>query len=884
MTKNSTAVDPDTPMMQQYQSIKRSYPGAILFYRMGDFYEMFNEDAQTASRILQIALTARNKNRPNPTPMCGIPYHSANGYISKLIQAGKNVAICEQVEDAKLAKGLVKRDVVRIVTPGTFLDDSHMDPKCPHNLVAVFADQNGYGLATLDISTGHFKTAELTGPSAEDLLIDELEKLSPREVLIPKTSAERNHSAWMKMHADRLQTEEDWAFSFSDAHQRLTEHFGSHSLEGFGCETLRLAVSSAGGLLRYLQETQKNALPHIRSLSTYNLNADMLLDQSAIRSLELVQSSDGNRKGSLLDALDQSQTPMGARRIREWILKPLLDKNVICNRLDRVESLLKHPLHRDEIRQSLKNMYDLERLLGRLTLAVAGSPRDLIALKSSLAVLPSIHNQLQSIGSDFFSQWLQEWDSMEDLFDLIEQWIEDDPPQSIKDGHVIKAGCSEELDRLKKIKQTTRQWIVELETRERKRTGIPILKVGYNKIYGYFIEVTKKNVDRVPVEYIRKQSLVNAERYISPELKDFETEISGAEEKIAELENELFEKVKKDVLSHGQRIQKMASLIADVDGMCGFAQTASQNNYCRPVLRDDSILKITNGRHPLIERIDTSHLFVSNDIDLDGADNQIMIITGPNMAGKSTYLRQVALIVLMAQIGSFVPADEVEMGIVDRIFSRVGAQDHLQKGQSTFMVEMNETANILNHATEKSLIILDEIGRGTSTYDGISIAWSIVEYLHKGKNSFGPKTLFATHYHELTQLSAELPGVRNFNVQVKEWNDEIIFLRKIAPGGADKSYGIQVARLAGLPKQVLERAREVLNNLESAEFQEPDASRIGHMEKSVPDETPKQMGLFAPSLHPVVEQLNQLKPDEFSPRQALDILYQLVEQAREHNQ
>ena len=870
-------------MMQQYQSIKRSYPGAILFYRMGDFYEMFNEDAQTASRILQIALTARNKNRPNPTPMCGIPYHSANGYISKLIKAGKNVAICEQVEDAKLAKGLVKRDVVRIVTPGTFLDESNMDPKAPHNLVAVFSDRKGYGIAAIDLSTGHFKTAELTGPSAADLLIGELEKLNPMEILIPDSGAEHEREEWLRGFENRLQKEEGWAFSFSDAHQRLTEHFGSNSLEGFGCENMHLAVGSAGALLRYLQETQKSALPHIRSLTTYSLSSDMLLDQSAIRSLELVQSSDGNRKGSLLDILDQSQTPMGARKIREWILKPLSEKDAISERHNRVENLLQNPIDREEIRKALKSIYDLERLLSRLTLASTGSPRDLISLKNSLSVLPSIFNQLQGIDCEAFDQWLEKWDNLNDLFDYIEKWIEDDPPQSLKDGHVIKAGCSEELDRLKKIKHTTRQWIIELEAREKKRTGIPILKVGYNKIYGYYIEITKKNIDRVPAEYIRKQSLVNAERYISPELKEFENEISGAEEKISELEGELFQEVKKKVLSHGTRIQNMASLIAEVDGLCCFALNASQNNYCRPQLCNDSVLRIVNGRHPLIEKIDASHLFVANDLDLDGADKQIMIITGPNMAGKSTYLRQVALIVLMAQIGSFVPADEVQMSVVDRIFSRVGAQDHLQKGQSTFMVEMNETANILNHASEKSLIILDEIGRGTSTYDGISIAWSIVEYLHRGEKKFGPKTLFATHYHELTQLSSELPGVINFNVQVKEWNDEIIFLRKIASGGADKSYGIQVARLAGLPNQVLERAREVLDNLESADFKDSDISRIGQADNNNQDASPKQMGLFSPLPNPVIERLNQLSPDELSPRQALEIIYQLVEQARESN-
>ncbi len=531
MDKASAKIEADTPMMTQYHAIKKGHPDSILFYRMGDFYEMFNEDAQIASKILQIALTARNKTRPNPTPMCGIPFHSANAYISKLIQAGRNVAICEQVEDPRQAKGLVKREVVRIVTPGTFLDDSNLDPKAPHNLASVVSEPDGFGLAILDMSTGAFKTSEFTGESAETLLIDELEKHDPREVVLPRSRIENNSERWAEPYAACMQGEEDWAFTRSDAYQRLTEHFHSNSLEGFGCEAFPKAICAAGGLLRYLQETQKNALPHIRSLSTYNPSQYMLLDQCTIRSLELVQSSEGSRKRSLLDALDQSQTPMGARRIREWILKPLIEAKAIQDRLDRVASFHADPMLRSDIRQSLKNIYDMERLLGRLSLTT-GSPRDLISLKLSLAEFPKLQSILKQFSNESWDDWTGRWDNLSDLHKQIDRYIEDDPAPTLKDGGVIKTGCDKALDRLKTIKTEARTWIVALENQEKERTGISVLKVGYNKIYGYYIEITKKNLDRAPAEYIRKQSLVNAERFISPELKKFEEEISGAEEKI----------------------------------------------------------------------------------------------------------------------------------------------------------------------------------------------------------------------------------------------------------------------------------------------------------------------------------------------------------------
>lgn len=872
--KSLKVTQDDTPMMQQYQGIKKEYSDSILFFRMGDFYEMFNEDAKTASGILQIALTSRNK-KTNPVPMCGIPHHSANLYITKLLKAGKKVAICEQTEDPKQAKGLVKREVVRVITPGTILDDNMLDPKKDQFIASLYFRKNQIGLAVLDVSTGVFKVTQVDGEDALSILADELQKLEPKEIIIPDSIKEEPRP-WLPAGEVFVHTWEDWTFSSSEAYRNLIEHFKTQSLEGFGCENMQSGIASAGALIHYLQETQKSALDHITTLTPFPIHDYMAMDQSTLASLELVQSSEGTRKNSLLDLLDLSHTPMGARRIREWILKPLIDTEQIQERLSIVGDFKDNPTERKDLRDLLKHIFDLERLLGRITLSACNA-RDLIALKASLKVFPDLLEALKSYDSSPLNVYLKSWDNLNDLYDLIDQNITDDPPLGLKEGNLIKAGCDEELDRLKNITRQGKSWIAALELEEKERTGISALKVGFNKIYGYYLEVTKKNTDRIPAEYIRKQSLVNAERYISPKLKEYEEEITGAEEKIFAIEQTLFEEIRAGISLAGSRIQTMARTISEIDALSSFAETAHRYSYCRPEFTSERSLVVENGRHPLIEQIDPSVRFISNDTFLDSVEQQIMIITGPNMAGKSTYLRQVALIALMAQIGSFVPADKVTLGITDRIFSRVGAQDHLLKGQSTFMVEMNETANILNNATPDSLIILDEIGRGTSTFDGISIAWAIVEFLHKADQGGGPKTLFATHYHELTDLSRVLPGVKNFNVQVKEWNDEIIFLRKIIPGGTDKSYGIQVARLAGLPKKVLDRAHEVLFNLEQSEFDEVGVPKISHSESHEDKHSSGQLGLFPDPENPLIQRMKEIDPNDLSPREALEVLFELTQ-------
>ena len=878
LAKSIKVTQDTSPMMQQYQGIKKEYSDSILFFRMGDFYEMFNEDAKTASSILQIALTARNK-KSNPVPMCGIPHHSANQYITKLLKAGKKVAICEQTEDPKFAKGLVKREVVRVITPGTTLDDNNLDPKCDQFIASLYFGKSEIGLSVLDLSTGIFKVTQIEGDNALSVLGDELQKLDPREIIIPETLKDEPRP-WLPTGEVFVHTWDDWSFSFSEAYRNLVEHFKTQSLEGFGCENMKAAISSAGALIHYLREIQKSSLEHITALTPFPTHSYMALDQCTLTSLELVQSSEGTRKNSLLDLLDLSLTPMGARRIREWILKPLINPEKIQERLSIVKCFKDNPTRRKELRDLLKHIFDLERLLGRITLS-ACSARDLVALKSSLKVFPNLQDALKVYKSSPVQTYLENWDNLENIYDLIDRNIVDDPPLGLKEGNLIKPGCNEELDRLNNITREGKNWIAALEQEEKEKTGIPVLKVGFNRIYGYYIEVTKKNIDRVPAEYIRKQSLVNAERYISPKLKEYEEEITGAEEKIFALEQNLFEEIRSTVSLAGSRIQMMARIISEVDALSSFAETAHRYNYCQPEFTQDRNLIIENGRHPLIERIDPTIRFISNDTFLDSVEQQIIIITGPNMAGKSIYLRQVALIVLMAQIGSFVPADKTSLGITDRIFSRVGAQDHLLKGQSTFMVEMNETANILNNATPDSLIILDEIGRGTSTFDGISIAWAIVEYLHKADQGGGPKTLFATHYHELTDLSRVLPGVKNFNVQVKEWNDEIIFLRKIVPGGTDKSYGIQVARLAGLPKDVLDRAHEVLFNLEQSEFDEVGVPKISHSENSDNKSSAGQLALFSEPENPLIQKIKEIDPNQLSPREALEILFELTERLKD---
>ncbi len=878
LAKSIKVTPDDSPMMQQYRGIKKEYSDSILFFRMGDFYEMFNEDAKTASSILQITLTSRNK-KSNPVPMCGIPHHSANLYITKLLKAGKKVAICEQTEDPKQSKGLVKREVVRVITPGTILDDNILDPKSDQFIASLYFGKNEIGLSILDVSTGVFKTTQFDGDNALTVLGDELQKLEPREIIIP-SSLKDEPRPWLPTGEVFVHTWEDWSFSFSEAYKNLIEHFKTQSLEGFGCENMKAAISSAGALIYYLRNIQKSSLDHITTLTPFPIHSYMAMDQCTLTSLELVKSSEGTRKNSLLDLLDLSLTPMGARRIREWVLQPLIQSEKIQNRLSVVEGFKNNPTGRRDLRDLLKHIFDLERLLGRITLSACNA-RDLVALKNSLNVFPEILEAIKTYKINSLQTYLENWDNLEDICDLIERKIMDDPPLGIKEGHLIKSGCDEELDRLRKITRQGKNWIAALEKEEKEKTGIPVLKVGFNKIYGYYIEITKKHIDCVPAEYIRKQSLVNAERYISPKLKEYEEEISSAEEKIFTLELNLFEEIRSAVSIVGSRIQCMAQTISEIDALSSFAEIAHRYNYCKPEFTLEQNLTIENGRHPLVERIDPTVRFISNDTFLDSIGQQIIIITGPNMAGKSTYLRQVALIALMAQIGSFVPADKTRLGITDRIFSRVGTQDHLLKGQSTFMVEMNETANILNNATPKSLIILDEIGRGTSTFDGISIAWAIVEFLHKADQGGGPKTLFATHYHELTDLSLILPGVENYNVQVKEWNDEIIFLRKIVPGGTDKSYGIQVAKLAGLPNTVLNRAHEVLFNLEQSEFDEVGIPKISRSENEDIKNAPGQLGLFPKPENPWIQKIKELDPNLLSPREALEFLFELTKQFKD---
>ncbi|HBA27513.1 MAG TPA: DNA mismatch repair protein MutS [Nitrospinae bacterium] len=836
-----------TPAMKQYQNIKGDYPDSILFFRIGDFYEMFFDDAITASKALNITLTSRDKNKENPVPMCGVPHHAVDIYIGRLIRKGFKVAVCEQMEDPKTVKGVVKREVIRVITPGTVLNPHLLGEKENNFFISLYPDQRGYGLAVIDISTGDFRIAEFSDSSDAsngDLikrLKNELLKLEPKEILIPKNFI--NNSELQTINSElsaAVNSCEEWVYDYDYAYKTLLSQFKTVSLDGFGCEGMPLAISAAGAAIYYFKATQKSPLTHLYRISLLKSDEYMNLDFSTQRNLELTRRSyDGSKEGSLLELLDLTVTSMGGRRLKEWLLKPLLNADKIKTRHDTVGKLKDSHRTREEIRDNLNKILDMERLTARITLSAANA-RDLIALKNSITPIKTIKELLEKIPSEIFKGMLSEWDDLTDIEKLIDISIKDEPPLSLKDGGLIKDGYSKELDELRSISRDGKEWIVRMEGRERERTGIANLKVSYNKVFGYFIEITKKHLSKVPEGYVRKQTVATGERYISQELKEYEDKILGAEEKIKSIEYQIFEEIRKRIAEEGKRILKMAGIISEIDVLASLAEVASRYDYTCPSINENDTIEIIDGRHPILERIIEGERFVPNDTCLDSHSNQIMIITGPNMAGKSTYMRQVALIVLLSQTGSFVPAREAKVGIVDRIFTRVGAQDYLQKGQSTFMVEMNETANILNNATSRSLIILDEIGRGTSTFDGISIAWSVVEYIH---NNTKAKTLFATHYHELTELSMTLDSVKNYNIAVKEWNDEIIFLRKIAVGGADKSYGIQVARLAGLPKEVIERAREVLNNLENKEFDEGGRPRL--TKKSGTKESPvKQMHLL----------------------------------------
>ncbi|UCE19959.1 MAG: DNA mismatch repair protein MutS [Gemmatimonadota bacterium] len=864
-----------TPMMEQYLSIKRQHQDAILFFRMGDFYETFYEDAHTASKVLGVALTSRSQGTQGRIPLAGIPHHALDTYLSKLLKAGHKVAICEQVEDPKKAKGIVKREVVEVVTPGTALSDGVLKENTNNYLVGICSDAKRYGFATVDISTGEFTVTEL---KAEDLH-DELQRVGPTEIVVPETWFRHNgHIITERFPQLTVSPRDDWTFTYDYARERLLAHFQVHSLRGFGCEELSVGLSAAGAILVYLQETQKGSLSHIRSLAPYAHSEYMVLDAATQRNLELLTSLTGERHGTLLGIFDRTKTPMGARLVRRWLQKPLRSVDGIRSRLDAVEYLVDTGDVRKHLIRLMGLCGDLERLIAKVCTGRANA-RDIVNLKDSLKIVPELRLVASQARGPLFEQVRDHLKEVGDIVDVIEKTLVDDPPLSLTDGGIIRQGHHSELDELRAIRFHAKDWIAQLQGKERERTKIASLKVLYNRVFGYYIEVTKPNLSKVPEDYVRKQTLVNAERFITPELKEYETKVLGAEERINDLEYELFVSVREQVANQSERIQDVAKAIALSDVLGTVAEVAVAHGYCKPEIHDGPEIDIRDGRHPVVERLLVGETFVPNDTHISTEHEQILVITGPNMAGKSTYLRQVALIVLMAQVGSYVPAKEASIGVVDRIFTRVGATDRLVQGESTFLVEMNEAANILHNATPQSLIILDEIGRGTSTFDGLSIAWAVTEYLHKNPR-VAAKTLFATHYHELTELERILPRVKNYNIAVKEWGDGVVFLRKIVEGGCDRSYGIQVARLAGFPPEVIERAKEVLSNLEENELTPnriPKIAKGAHAPDIVGSE---QFDLFASYDSPLLKELEDLDISKITPLEALTKLHELKEKLK----
>jgi DNA mismatch repair protein MutS len=868
-----------SPLMRQYREIKRGYPDAILLFRVGDFYEMFYEDAQIASKLLSIALTSRDKSSTNPVPLCGVPFHAAQGYIAKLLKAGRTVALCEQVEDPKLAKGLVRREVVRLYTPGTLVDTEFLSPGESHFLVAVvFSDatapsakgQSVIGLACVDVSTGEFWVTEFQGAQAEIQLMDELARLEPREVLHPDSNASAG-SCLTRLRGPRLCAQPSAFFNPKDAAQLLQTQFAVHSLDGFGCRGLTAGIGAAGAVLRYFRETQPTAsLAHLRRLQTRWSGDAMHLDSATIRNLELVRSLEasehrlGKDQPTVLSVLDRTATAMGSRLLRHWLVRPLLDRGAIQARLEAVGELKDRIQQRVSLRTTLRDVQDIARLSSRVTLGVAG-PHELLALKQSVSALPELRSHLQPFHAWLLTDIRESWDDCRDMHDAIEQTIKPNAPMSLRDGGIIREGHSAEVDELCKASTEGKGWIASLEAKERKRTGIDSLKVRYNQVFGYYIEITKTHLSRVPPDYIRKQTLVNAERFMTPELKELEERVTGAEIKLLALEQELFEQLRVRLANEVPRLQAMAQTVALLDVLAGLAETAALHRYVKPLVDESGMILIREGRHPVVEQLSSDLTFVPNDTALDCEGDRLVILTGPNMAGKSTYLRQVALIVLLAQIGSFVPAAEARIGLVDRIFTRVGASDNLAAGQSTFMVEMIESAHILNSATARSLILLDEIGRGTSTYDGLSIAWAIAEHI-QDRRHLGARTLFATHYHEMTQLEGLREGIRNYCVAVQERDGDVVFLRKIVPGGADRSYGIHVAKLAGLPPTVIARAQQVLAQLEQS-----DTTIEGTPISS--EKEPQRAAL--PHPHPIIEEVKQIDLFSMTPLDALNRLADL---------
>ncbi|PID40871.1 MAG: DNA mismatch repair protein MutS [Proteobacteria bacterium] len=865
-----------TPMMKQYLSIKERYPDVLLFYRMGDFYEMFFEDAQLASRELDIALTSRNKNDKAPVPMCGVPYRAARNYISRLIEKGHKVAICDQVEDPRDAKGLVKREVVQVVTPGMIIDDALLDEKSNNFIVSVARHKKVTGLASLDISTGSFRLTETADPA---VAADEICRIAPRELLLSESlqADEAIKASSANLLCIAVTVLPDRLFAFADARRRLVDQFDTISLEGFGCESMTAGVGAAGALLHYVMETQCQKVDHLDTLQTYVLDHFLIVDDQSYRNLELSGNlRTGNRQGSLLGVMDATLTPMGGRLMAHWLRYPLLDPALIQKRQDAVAEAVEQMQVRQSVRDCLKQIRDLERLGSKLSMG-HGNARDLTALKQSIQALSGLFAQLAPFTARAYV-YDRDIGVLADLAERIDHAIREDAPPVITEGGMIRQGYDAQLDELIRISSDGKGWLAELEAKERESTGINTLKVRFNKVFGYYIEVPRSHSESVPDHYVRKQTLVNAERYITDELKQFESRVLNAEERRASLERDIFTAIRERAVALHTDIQQIARFIACTDCLTTFAHVAHHNGYCRPAINTDGIVEIRDGRHPVVEKLITGERFVPNSIRMDNRENQVLIITGPNMAGKSTILRQVALITIMAQMGSYVPAQTADIAVTDRIFTRVGALDNLSAGQSTFMVEMQETANIVNHATERSLVIMDEIGRGTSTYDGLSIAWAIAEHLHE-LNGKGTRTLFATHYHELTELADRFERIKNYNIAVKEWNDEIIFLRKLVEGGTNRSYGIQVARLAGIPDAVIQRAKVILASVEagvhpSAKQSQPDDSHTDDKDGHV------QLELFRPVEKQILETLQMLDIGRTTPVDALNVLNELTIKAQ----
>jgi DNA mismatch repair protein MutS len=902
--------EPSTPLMRQYAAIKKEHPSALLFFRLGDFYELFFDDAVLASRELQITLTSRNKEKGIAVPMCGVPHHAAEGYISKLIRKGFKVAICEQVEDPRVAKKLVRREVTRVVTPGTAADSS-LNSEENNFLAAIARAGDRVGFAALDLSTGEFRATEFQGEDAAKRIQEEIQQLRPKEVLYGSTAplfelarpcGDGSKPALSNVEGTRpgrpsggsagyAETPlDDWIFAPDHAIPLLENHFGVMSLEGFGLSGKPAAAAAAGAILYYVRSTQRGTLSHVDRIGFYERQTCLVLDAVTVRNLELIEPlfAGADAGITLFRSIDATVTPMGKRLLRSWLLRPSIEVTEINSRLDAVESQLKETVSREELRRALDGILDLERLLSRVTLETA-NPRDVLALSASLAKLPAVRRALEQFGTtahaaaaariadsqkaspNRLSTLHSSVDELGDLRQRIDSTIIPEPPISLSDGGVIQSGVDPELDQLRDLSRNSKQFLAQIEQRERQRTGIASLKVKFNSIFGYYLEVSKANLHLAPADYERKQTLVNAERFTTPELKEYESKILDAQEKIVDIERRLFAELRSAIAGEARRIRQTALALAEIDVLAALAQIAALRNYCRPKLDDSSDIEIVEGRHPVIEQqeLGNGERFVPNDLYLNSTTHTILVLTGPNMGGKSTYLRQAALITILAQMGSFVPARSARLGLVDRVFTRIGASDNLARGRSTFMIEMTETAAILHTATARSLILLDEVGRGTATYDGLAIAWAAVEYIHARTRA---KTLFATHYFELTELAEQLSGVKNYHVAVKETGSGIVFLRKVAPGAADRSYGIEVAKLAGLPHEVIVRAREVLAEHENAERQV-----TGHLSPGS-DPPPAQLTIFTPLSQPVLEKLREVDLNRLTPLEALNLLAELKKQ------